>query len=215
MMLRYLYAKELDAFPRLQKSMFCDRAEQFVHRLNWDVSVNGMGEERDEYDDLNPLYVIWENADGLHGGSMRFLPTLGPTMVADHFAHLTGGVTIASPLIWECTRFCLAPGAGRNVSAALVLGAGELMHGFYLSHFLGVFDPRMERIYRMLGLEPDVIGRTGAGSDEIGVGLWEMQASAWPRVLRRVGVSREVSRRWFRASFTATARPYDLAMKLA
>ena len=214
-MLRYLYAKELDAFPKLQKSMFCDRAEQFMRRLNWDVSVNRMGEERDEYDDLNPLYVIWETAEGLHGGSMRFLPTLGPTMVADHFAHLTDGVTIASPLIWECTRFCLAPAAGRNVSAALVLGAGELMQGFHLSHFLGVFDPRMERIYRMLGLEPDVIGRAGAGVGEIGVGLWEIQASAWPRVLRRVGVSRDVSRGWFRAAFSPAVGAPEMAMALA
>lgn len=196
-MLRYLYANELGALPKFQKSMFRDRAEQFFRRLEWDVRVNSSGEERDEYDDLNPLYVIWENADGGHGGSMRFLPTLGPTMVSDHFSHLTDGVRIESPLIWECTRFCLAPGADRRVSAALVLGAGEVMQNFHLSHFLGVFDPRMERIYRMLGLAPDVIGRAGHGADEIGVGLWEMQAQAWPKILRRVGVSRATSRSWF------------------
>jgi len=146
---------------------------------------------------------------------MRFLPTLGPTMVADHFAHLSDGVTIASPLIWECTRFCLTPGADGRVAAALVLGAGELMHGFHLSHFVGVFDRRMERIYRKLGLEPDVIGRAGSGVDEIGVGLWEMQAQAWPRVLARVGVSREVSRGWFRASFPMAAQMPELALELA
>jgi len=68
MMLRYIYANELGNFPKLQKSMFRERAEQCVRRLNWDVSVNGAGEERDEYDDINTLYLIWETAEGLHGG---------------------------------------------------------------------------------------------------------------------------------------------------
>ena len=78
-MLCYIYAEDLHRFPRLRDTMFRDRAEQFKKRLGWAVSVNEAGEERDEYDDLNPLYVIWE-ADGRHGGSMRFLPTTGPTM---------------------------------------------------------------------------------------------------------------------------------------
>jgi len=205
-MLRYVYANELGELPMLRDTMFRDRADQFSRRLNWDVNVDETGQERDEYDALNPLYVIWQCADGSHGGSMRFLPSLGPTMVADHFAHLTHGVRIESPLIWECTRFCLAPNAERRVSAALVLGAGEVMQGFHLSHFLGVFDPRMQRIYRLLGVEPDVIGTAGQGVDEIGVGLWEMKTAAWPAILKRVGISRQTSLGWFEASIAPTRR---------
>lgn len=204
-MLRYLYATDLAQFPHLEDTMFRDRAAQFKHRLGWKVQVNAAGHERDEYDAMNPLYVIWENADGSHGGSMRFLPTVGRTMVNDHFAHLTDGVRIESPLIWECTRFCLAPNAERRVSAGLTLGAGEVMARFHLRHFVGVFDPRMERIYRLMGLQPDVLGRKGEGDAEIGVGLWEMDKKAWPRVLARVGVSSEVSAAWFAQSLGLTA----------
>ncbi len=200
-MLRYIYGKDLARFPTLRHSMFKHRADQFARRLKWDVTVTGAGEERDEYDAMNPLYVIWQRPDGSHGGSMRFLPTLGPTMVSDHFSHLTGGVRIESPLIWECTRFCLAPDAGRQVSAALVLGAGEIMAHFHLSHFVGVFDQRMERIYRMLKVAPDVVGGAGEGAERISVGLWEMKPDAWAPVLRRVGVSRATSRHWIAASF--------------
>lgn len=214
-MLRYVYGNELAQFPILRETMFKDRADQFSKRLNWEVVVDAAGHERDQYDDLNPLYVIWENEDGSHGGSMRFLPSLGRTMVSEHFAHLTDGVRIESPLIWECTRFCLAPGASRRVSAALVLGAGELMEGFHLSHFIGVFDPRMERIYRLFGLEPDVIGRAGEGRDEIGVGLWEMKRSAWPETLKKVGVSRLVSKGWFLDSITQTKSPMIRALQHA
>ncbi|MEM9432536.1 MAG: acyl-homoserine-lactone synthase [Pseudomonadota bacterium] len=200
-MLRYIYANDLHNFPKLQDSMFRDRAEQFKSRLGWDVTVDDNGWERDEYDDLNPLYVIWETADGRHGGSMRFLPTTGKTMVNDHFVHLTDGVRIESPLIWECTRFCLAPDADRRVTAALVLGAGEVMKNFHLEHFVGVFDPRMERIYNLLGVVPEVIGRKGEGTQEIGVGLWEFQEQARPRVEGRAKISQEVSRQWFNRAF--------------
>lgn len=208
-MLRYIYGDDLASFPVLRSTMFEDRAHQFITRLKWDVTVNSAGEERDEYDALNPLYLIWENDDGSHGGSMRFLSTVGPTMVQDHFSHLTDGVRIESPLIWECTRFCLAPDANRQVSAALVLGAGEIMANFHLSHFVGVFDPRMERIYRMFGLAPDVIGSVGDGESKIGIGLWEMKQSAWSGVLRNAGVTRDTSKKWFDTSFGSTLRPVE------
>jgi len=203
-MLRYIHAADLPAHPRLADTMFRDRAAQFAGRLGWEVRVNAAGHERDEYDDLAPLYLIWEGADGTHHGSMRFLPTTGPTMVNDHFGHLAGA-RIESPLIWECTRFCISPRAGgqagARASAALVLGAGEIMARFHLRHFVGVFDPRMERIYNRFGLAPDVIGRKG----DLGVGLWEMRQEAWAPVLARLGIDRAVSAQWWRASFGGAA----------
>ncbi|VAW04406.1 Autoinducer synthesis protein raiI [hydrothermal vent metagenome] len=200
-MLRYIYADDLHQFPDLQKSMFLDRADQFKTRLGWDVTVSDAGEERDEYDDLNPLYVIWQNPDGRHGGSMRFLPTTGPTMVNDHFSHLTGGGPITSPLIWECTRFCLARDAGPHVAAGLMLAGGEIMKNFGIKHFVGVFDARMQRIYRMIGAAPEVIAMRGTGRNRISVGLWQFSTNARHKVALRAGVSAALSDQWFRQSF--------------
>lgn len=202
-MLRYIYGNDLPRFPRLAHSMFADRAAQFAHRLGWAVSVNAAGEERDQYDGLNPLYLIWQRDDGLHGGSMRFLPTTGRTMVNEHFADLNDGAPIMSPLIWECTRFCLAPGGEARAAAALALGAGELMAEFRLEHFVGVFDARMERIYARMGLRPEVLGRAGQGRDSVGVGLWSMNEMAFAPTLAKVGISRETSRRWLREGLHA------------
>lgn len=207
-MLRFIYATDLDQYPLLKDTMFRDRTTQFRDRLNWAVTVDAKGHERDEYDDINPLYVIWENADGTHGGSMRFLPSTGDTMVNDHFSHLIEGADIRSPLIWECTRFCLAPDADRRVTAALVLGASELMENFALMQFVGVFDPRMERIYSLLGVKPEVIGRAGEGDEEIGVGLWGFDQSARPRVEKRAKFDKAQAEAWFRHSFN---HPYQAA----
>lgn len=199
-MIRYLYACDLHRSPDLALGMFRDRATQFRDRLGWDVTVTD-GLERDDYDAMNPLYVIWQDAEGRHGGSMRFLPTVGRTMVNDHFGHLTGGVRIESPLIWECTRFCLSPAAGPQVAAALMLAGGEILQGFALRHFVGVFDARMVRIYRRIGAEPEVLGWQGEGRDRIGVGLWEHAPAAAARVAEAAGVRAAQSRAWFDAGF--------------
>ncbi len=200
-MIRYIYGKELHKFPDLSRSMFEDRADQFHTRLGWQVDLDEQGREVDAYDALNPLYVIWEQPDGRHGGSMRLLPTTGRTMVNDHFLHLTEGVRIQSPLIWECTRFCLARGAAPGVAAALLLAGGEVMRHFGVEHFVGVFDARMVRIYRRIGASPDVVGAQGMGREKISVGLWGFSPQAQARVSKSADISPELSRRWFELSF--------------
>lgn len=201
LMLRYVTATALAAYPLLRDTMHRDRAAQFRDRLKWDVSVDADGFERDEYDAMDPLYVIWELPDGTHGGSMRFLPTSGRTMVHDHFPSLLGDTDVRSDQIWECTRFCIAKGAGPHVAAALMLAGGELMRAFDLTHLLGVFDSRMVRIYNMIGAAPQVLGSSGAGRDQISVGLWAFRSSDRATVLRRAGVSSALSEHWFERSF--------------
>lgn len=200
-MLRYIYGNRLSDYPTLRDTMHRDRAHQFAKRLKWDVKVDQNGWERDEYDAMNPLYVIWENRDGTHGGSMRFLPTTGRTMVHDHFNALLNGVDIRSQFIWECTRFVLGTGAQPRVAAAMMLAGGELMRAFSLTYLLGVFDPRMVRIYSMIGASPEVLGSSGEGRDKISVGLWSFRPEDRRRVLKRAGLSPEISEHWFERSF--------------
>ena len=200
-MIRYLYGDQLSNHPTLARTMFEDRADQFKTRLGWEVTVNADGQERDAYDDLNPLYVIWERPDGTHGGSMRFLPTTGRTMVNEHFLDLTEGVAFQSPFIWECTRFCLARNTDPGTAAALMLAGGEIMQGFGIRHFVGVFDARMVRIYNRIGAAPEVLGSQGEGRQAISVGLWEFSEAAQKQVSRVAGVPLAASRAWFDAAF--------------
>ncbi|MGR3435522.1 MAG: acyl-homoserine-lactone synthase [Shimia sp.] len=212
-MIRFVYADALAQMPKLQDTMFRDRATQFAERQGWDVHVDARGWERDAYDALNPLYVIWERPDGRHGGSMRLLPTTGRTMVNEHFTHLTDGVTIQSSRIWECTRFCLAPGAEGTVAAALMLAGGTVLYRFDLLSYVGVFDRRMVRIYKRIGASPEVLGETGTGRDAIAVGLWGFTAAAQARVARQAKVSPALMNHWFDRAFGAEtrARPATVA----
>jgi N-acyl-L-homoserine lactone synthetase len=205
-MLRYLYADELDQYPALKDSMFRDRADQFKTRLNWDVKVDHNGYERDEYDDLNPMYVIWEDAIGRHSGSMRLLPTTGPCMVNDHFSELMQGDKFQSPFSWEGTRFCLSRHATRRTANALMLAAGEVMIGFGIKHRIGVFDHRMIRIYRMIGAAPEILGSSGEGEDFVGVGLWSSTKEMFDNVSKTSGIPLAQSRHWFDTAFGVERR---------
>ncbi len=207
-MIKFVYADALDAFPVLKDTMYKDRAWQFKERLGWDVSVDQNGHEMDEYDAKNPLYMIYELENGMHGGSMRLLPTTAETMVNDHFGNLTNGVNLTSPLIWECTRFCLSPNADTKTSAiagaALMLAGLEMSHRFGVENWVGVFDTRMVTIYKRLGWCPEVLGTSGAGKDSISVGLWTVSEEAMDTISRKSNVTRASAEQWFDASFPVT-----------
>ncbi len=197
-MIRYIYADALHEFPKLAATMFADRAAQFAGRLKWDVTVHADGGERDQYDPLNPLYVIWERPDGTHGGSMRFLPSTGRTMLSEHFAHIEGDYR-PDPGTWECTRFCLAPGEGGQVTAVLLAAAADMGLRLGLGQSVGVFDACMLRVYRRSGWVPRVLGR----ADGICAGEWTFTPEIRDALLERAGVTATVAEHWFRRSFGA------------
>lgn len=204
-MIRYLSAQSLAQYPLLQDSMFKDRTAQFAERLKWQVHVDERGWERDDYDAGDAIYVIWQRKDGRHGGSMRFLPTTGRTMVNDHFSHIAGR-QISNKNIWETTRFCLAPDAPSKITAALMLAGAEFGLAMGLSHSVGVFDRRMIRIYRALKWSPEILGTSGEGRDAISVGLWTFDALVPLRLARLAGLPQDFAARcWHRDQGVATA----------
>jgi acyl homoserine lactone synthase len=202
-MIRYVPSEMLHEYPVLASTMFKDRAAQFKHRLEWSVSVDQNGWEVDQYDSLNPTYVLWENSDGTHGGSLRLMPTTGRTMAAEHFSHLTDGVRICSPLIWEITRFCLSPGAPSQVASALVAAATEFGLRFGIEQAICVVYTRTLGIYRRIGHAPDVIGTDGEGRDRISICIGDVSEEVRDRVAKRAGLPPSVIAYWFDRSFYA------------
>ncbi len=129
--------------------------------------------------------------------------------VNDHFLDLTDGVRIESPLIWECTRFCLARGGDQaaEVPALLMLAAAALGRQFHLNHAVGVFDARMIRIYRALGWPPDILGSKGQGRAAISVGLWDFKAAPFAGLCARAGVSVDTPADWIHDAFSGGVMP--------
>ena len=149
--------------------MFRLRARIFRDRLNWDVEVTN-GKERDRYDDEQPVYIIHCDSGAREvKGSLRLLPTTGPTLLADIFSDtLPDAVNLSAPSIWECTRFCLddkLSEGGREdemlfASAALLEAVGDVALRAGIEAIIGNFDEPMLRLYRRVGCEVEVLGST-------------------------------------------------------
>ena len=187
-MIRFIHGFDLFREPKIARSMFRHRAEQFGKRLNWDVHVDKDGFERDYYDQLNPLYVIVTRDDGEHLGSMRLLPTMGPTMLNDHFCGLNDGQTIQSPSTWECTRFCLAPSASPRTALKLLAAGASLMKELNLVHLVAVFDHKMGRVYRRSQASPNIIASGQYSGTLVSIGRWRYSREHHAALLLAAGI---------------------------
>ena len=86
-MIKLIQGSQSHENPDLIDQMFRLRAKAFADRLNWDVKVID-GQERDRFDDCDPLYILSLNPAGRVAGSARLLQTTGPNMLADVFPQL-------------------------------------------------------------------------------------------------------------------------------
>ncbi len=208
-MFTLVYGKDLGDFPKLGDGMFRDRRCQFREALGWDLKVDQQGREIDEYDLMNPLYVILRDAEGQHIGSTRLMPTTGRTMIADHFSDLTDGVEIESPLIWEVTRFFMAEKTSvtrRHASAVMWAGC-EIGLRAGIQFYVGVTASPMVRVFKACGWPAEVIGTREDEEGEISACLWEVNEEQCARLRRRAGLeNEEVSLEIYRPEINAADR---------
>ena len=90
------------------RSMYAARKSVFVDLLGWDVPVLDGQFEIDQFDGPQTLYLIAAEPDGTHLGSMRLLPTSGPTLLGDIFDFLCDDAPPSKDTVWEISRFCLS-----------------------------------------------------------------------------------------------------------
>jgi acyl homoserine lactone synthase len=89
------------------RAMFRLRHAIFHDRLGWDVTSDD-GMEHDEFDEINPVYMIVKDDDQHVVGCWRLLPTTGPYMLKDVFPQLLAGQPAPmQPDVWELSRFAM------------------------------------------------------------------------------------------------------------
>jgi acyl homoserine lactone synthase len=133
----------------LLTQMHCLRAAVFSERLDWDVTITEAG-ERDEYDDLEPTYIIAVKNDDRVAGCARLLPALGPTMLERTFPQLlANGSLNASARMVESSRFCVdtSSPAGRR---------GAQLHLTTLAMFAGIIEWSMTNGYEQIVTATDL-----------------------------------------------------------
>jgi acyl homoserine lactone synthase len=157
-----------EKYSCLLDQMFRLRARVFYDELGWDVQVAD-GYERDRYDDEMPVYVVYTDAGGTEvKGSLRLLPTTGPTVLRDFFPDtIPTSVDLRAPTIWECTRFCLDDQLLNRrrenrlfASTVLLLALSEVALRAGIESIVGNIDGPMLRLYRRVGCEVEILGTT-------------------------------------------------------
>ena len=149
------YAEQLDAMHQLRYRVFKERLGWHVHAVD--------GRERDEFDDLDPLYLLALDEDDEVVGSWRFLPTTGPYMLRDVFSQLLDGRPAPSDIgTWEGSRFAVERSKRRGSSLASISQvAGELLCSVVetcmamgVRELITVYDRRMARLLCRMGCPP-------------------------------------------------------------
>jgi acyl homoserine lactone synthase len=92
--------------PSLMEQMFRLRYEVFHEKLGWQVDGTNQ-QERDDFDYLNPVYMIAGDLQSAKG-CWRLLPTTGPNMLFNTFPVLLRGEAMPqADSIWELSRFAV------------------------------------------------------------------------------------------------------------
>ncbi|MEX1081774.1 MAG: acyl-homoserine-lactone synthase [Halofilum sp. (in: g-proteobacteria)] len=184
------------ADPYSLHNMYRLRHEVFHERLGWEVT-SAQGLEQDEYDALQPVYLITRGPQREVTGCLRLLPTSGPYMLRDTFPQLLAGETPpADARIWDISRMAVAKPVGRDGvrsatnDATVELVAGVLTHGLErgIDRYVAVVSVAFERILRRMGL---AMHRFGDGQarwmgDTLSVAVWiEVDADVRDAILER------------------------------
>lgn len=185
------YSQVLDGMFRTRKTVFFDT-------LCWDVSLKGDW-ERDRYDDLDPTYLIWCDRKRVrHYGSVRLMPTTGPTLLQDVFnSTFSDPSLVIGEGIWEGTRMCLdemalqrdfpnlVPSQAFNF---LLLALCEFGLDNAIHTFVSNYAPAFKRVYTRAGAEVREVGRsTVFGKVPICCGAFAVTPTIHARMQHKLG----------------------------
>lgn len=160
------YANSAKLSPALIQSMFHLREKVFKGRLGWDVtSIDG--KEKDEFDELNPVYMMSCNTQRQLEGCWRILPTVGPYMLKDIFPQLLRGEEIPEDEnIWELSRLAVQPQQQHHrLKANLNEVTFDMFRSVYdfaidnnINRYVVVTSAAIERLLKQVGIPTQRFG---------------------------------------------------------
>ncbi|WP_435106295.1 acyl-homoserine-lactone synthase [Arhodomonas sp. AD133] len=145
--------------PAVLDGVYRFRHDVFNKRLGWEVKSR-RGRERDDFDDLDPVYIACRERDEVIG-TFRLLPTTGPYMLRDTFPELLRGeeAPCASD-VWELSRFAVtARDPAARVQVTCSSETMEMMRACFryaqdngIREYVMVTSVAVERMLRAVGM---------------------------------------------------------------
>jgi N-acyl-L-homoserine lactone synthetase len=150
--------KRSEFSPQLENAMAEYRHKIFIERLGWPLPVEN-GQERDQFDHPDTMYVVAQDAEGAICGCARLLPTTEPYLLSEIFPHLMGGAPVPhSREVWELSRFAAAAtGEDVQVDAAantrrVLAGAVKIAMEQGAARLITVSPLGIERLLHRMGV---------------------------------------------------------------
>jgi N-acyl-L-homoserine lactone synthetase len=107
------------------------RHKVFVETLGWDLKTRD-GQELDQFDRPDTLYLVAHDDGGRVNGCARLLPTNRPYLLGEVFPELMNGLPVpCSDDVWELSRFASVDFNNRSMSALAQFSSGiaaQLLH---------------------------------------------------------------------------------------
>ncbi|WP_420391591.1 acyl-homoserine-lactone synthase [Acuticoccus sp.] len=183
--------------PDLIAQMFRLRKKVFGDELRW-VETFGP-EERDAYDDMNPVYLMHTDPAGAYLYSVvRMMPMSGPTLLSDVFSEtIPDAAGFIDPSIWEFTRFCMDDdllrrhGRGSECMQILkMMNTGSLEFGVDagIEAYVANFDRLRWRMWRRIGKPFDIVGKSDDFGVEVLLGISECSGAVRDRMYAHLGI---------------------------
>ena len=140
--------------PRMLEDVARYRHKVFVETLGWDL-LTEEGQERDQFDREDTLYLAARDAGQHIVGTARLLPTDRPYLLGDVFPQLLGGLPLpCDPRIWELSRFAAVDFAATQ---------GNALHQFSSPVAVALLEEALA-IARRHGVERIIIVRRSGSS---------------------------------------------------
>lgn len=173
----------LEGMEDVHRSMFTDRARQFITRHKWPLHLGPTGFEIDEFDDPRTTYCVVEER-GRHQASLRLRPADADSMVERHFPPMwrVSGDRLRTGT--EVTRFCASPALSPDERLSsvsdLLLGLCRHCQRSGVGTFFGVVFPSVARVIKQCGWEPAIITRMQHSSGVLLLAEWSAsERIAW------------------------------------
>lgn len=189
------------AHQDLLDKMYSLRARVFHHELGWDVKLRD-GREIDEYDEFNPVYLVWtDSRKETLFGSLRLLSTTGPTLLYDVFRRtFPENLCLSAPSIWEGTRLCVdqyqlkahfATIDCKRAFCLMLLALCETALKYHIETLVSNFEPPTKRLYKAAGAPLSFLGcADGFGKRPVCAGTFEVSAATLKRMREAQNIDR-------------------------
>lgn len=189
MQVRIVEAGDRARYGAALAEMHRHRRRLFVDTLGWRALTVTAGQEIDAFDGPAATYLLACDAGGAVRGSLRLLPTTGPHMLTEVFAHFVDGPPPRAPGILEWSRH--APGLPEwppavNAAARIALHLGVLEYAAArgVTGFTAVMETWLVRRARRMGWACTPLGRPQAYGEGEAVALLNSVVSGHLAALR-------------------------------